>query len=181
MASRGWDSVVFYVHALYMVQFVKVMINIKRGCGLEGSSKEKNYKVERMWVLKLGTPKYEYPFLTRRQTSRKHSHLGPMVNMDAKNIYRSILTSILCFHALLGPCTIRAQHNPIYHKKELKRKCTLNLVRSDKYDIVKLLYIRIARYVMKIRYYVRIVRWNRRGYGLEGVRAHPLNTSKIYT
>ena len=35
--------------------------------------------------------------------------------------------------------------------------------------------------VMKIHHYVRIVRRNHQSYGLEGIKAHTLNTSKIYT
>ena len=34
--------------------------------------------------------------------------------------------------------------------------------------------------VVKIRHYVRIVRWNRGGYGREGNRVHAHNTSKAY-
>ena len=34
--------------------------------------------------------------------------------------------------------------------------------------------------VVKIRHYVRIVRWNRGGYGREANRAHTYNTSKAY-
>ena len=34
--------------------------------------------------------------------------------------------------------------------------------------------------VVKIHHYERIVRWNRRGYGLEGISTHTHNTSKIH-
>ena len=41
--------------------------------------------------------------------------------------------------------------------------------------------VAILHDVMKICHYVQIVRWNRQGYGLEGIRAHTHNTRKAYT
>ena len=42
-------------------------------------------------------------------------------------------------------------------------------------------FIERGNVVVKIRHYVRIVRWNRQGYGWEGNRAHMHNTRKAYT